>query len=195
MKNSILVIICTLWFFKAFAQQPLPLNDKRYLDSLKKVLRTNSRDSLKPNTIFSLVEYWKYKDTVKSKMYLLRGKEPGKKYQYLNALSLFYQRQYYFNWNTIKAATAFKKAEQSLSRFHNPKAYYLPAKAWFSYALMSKDTKGYGFGTRIIFEKALPIAEKGGIKVALAYFYTQLSTLLMNNYQFAKAAIYNQKLS
>ncbi|MCX2584376.1 hypothetical protein [Pedobacter sp. MR22-3] len=195
MKNSILNIIFTLWFVKAFAQQPSPLNEKLHLDSLEKALQTNRPDSVKANTIFSLVEYWKYKDIVKSKMYLLHGKEPGKKYPYLNSLSLFYDGQYYFNLNAVKAATAFKKAEQSLSIFHNPKAYYLLVNAWLNYALMNKDTKGYKFVARIIPEKALPMAEKGGNKVSLAYFYTRLSTLLMNNYQFAKAALYNQKLS
>jgi len=176
-----------------FAQQQIPLNEKRHLDSLEMILQTKSPDSAKANANFQLVEYWKFKDTVKSKMYLLRGKELGKKYPYLRALSLFYEGQYYFNWNTVKAAEAFKKAEGALSAFHTPQAYSKCAAAWFNYALMNRDTKGYEFVTRIVLEKALPFALKAGNKVLLAHFYTQLSTLLMNNYQFAKAALYNQK--
>jgi len=44
----------------AFTQQPIPLNEKRHLDSLEKILRTNSPDSTKAKANFSMVEYWKY---------------------------------------------------------------------------------------------------------------------------------------
>jgi len=193
MKHIILIIICTLWLVNTFAQQQIPLNEKRHLDSLENVLKTNSPDSAKALANFQLVEYWKFKDTLKSKLYLLRGKQFAEKYPYFKALSIFYEGQYYFNWNKVKAAAAFKKAEKSLSTFHNPDAYDKRAKAWFNYALMNKEAKGYEFVARIILENALPLAEKGGNKVTLAHFYTQLSTLLMNNYQFEKAALYNQK--
>ncbi|WP_367865067.1 sensor histidine kinase [Pedobacter sp. WC2423] len=193
MKKIKLIVICTLWLVKAYSQQQIPLNEKRHLDSLENVLHTNNPDSTKANANFSLVEYWKFKDTVKSKMYLLRGKQLAEKYPYYKALSLFYEGQYYFNWNTVKAAVAFKKAEEALSVFNTPKAFDKRGAAWFNYAIMNRATKGYEFLTRIILEKALPNAEKGGNKVTLAHFYTQLSTLLMNNYQFAKAGAYNQK--
>lgn len=193
MKKLYLIPVCLLIALRVFSQQQIPLDEKRHLDSLDKVLHTNNPDSTKANASFQLVEYWKFKDTVKSRMYLLRGRQLAEKYPYLKALAIFYEGQYYFNWNTVKAAAAFKKAEEALSAFHTPKAYSRSAAAWFNYALMSKDIKGYGFVTQIILEKALPLAEKAADKVMLAHFYTQLSTLLMNNYQFAKAAIYNQK--
>jgi two-component system NarL family sensor kinase len=193
MRNINLIIICTLWCVKAFPQQQVPLNEKRHLDSLDKVLRSDSPDSSKATANFQLVEYWKFKDTVKSKTYLLRGKQLAAKYPYFKALALFYEGQYYFNWNTIKAAAAFKKAEEAFSAFNTPKAHGRRAAAWFNYALMNKNTKGYEFVTRVILEKVLPEAEKAGEKVMLAHFYTQLSTVFMNNYQFAKAGTYNEK--
>ncbi|WP_345949182.1 sensor histidine kinase [Mucilaginibacter sp. PAMB04274] len=193
MKKIYLISIFLLIVLCAFAQQQIPLNEKRHLDSLHSVLRSNSPDSTKAKANFQLVEYWKFKDTVKSKIYLLHGKQLAEKYPFCKALSFFYEGQYYFNWNTVKAAAAFKKAAEALSAFQTPKAYDRRAAAWFNYALMNKDAKGYAFVTRIILEKALPNAEKGGNKVTLAHFYTQLSTLLMNNYQFTKAALYNQR--
>ncbi|MFD2287847.1 hypothetical protein GJU39_06725 [Pedobacter petrophilus] len=193
MKKIYLIPICLLMALRVFAQQQIPLNEKRHLDSLDKVLHTNNPDSAKASASFQLVEYWKFKDTVKSKIYLLQGKKLAAKYPYFSALSHFYEGQYYFNWNTVKAAVAFKKAEEALSAFHTPKAYGRRAAAWFNYALMNKNSKGYEFVTHIILEKALPLAEKAGDKVMFAHFYTQLATLLMNNYQFAKAALYNQK--
>jgi two-component system NarL family sensor kinase len=193
MKKIYLIVTLLLIISNAFSQQQVPLNEKHYLDSLENILHTKSSDSAKANASFMQVEYWKFKDTVKSKMYLIRGKQLAGKNPYLKALSFFYEGQYHFNWNTVKAAAAFKKAEEALSAFHTPKAYGRRAAAWFNYALMQKDKKGYEFVTQIILEKVLPIAEKAGEKVMLAHFYTQLSTVLMNNYQFAKAGFYNQK--
>lgn len=193
MKKIYLTLVYLLITWSAFAQQQVPLDEKRHLDSLGKVLRTNGPDSTKAVANFQLVEYWKYKDTVKSKMYLMQGKQFAAKYPYLKALSIFYEGQYYFNWDKVKASAAFKKAAEALSAFNTPKSYDRRAAAWFNYALMNKDTKGYEFVIRIILEKALPNAEKGANKVNIAHYYTQLSTLLMNNYQFAKAASYNQK--
>ncbi|MDR6942922.1 sensor histidine kinase [Mucilaginibacter pocheonensis] len=193
MKKIYLIPVCLLITVYALAQQQIPLNEKQHVDSLENVLRSNGPDSAKANANFQLVEYWKFKDTVKSKTYLMRGKQLAAKYPYFRALAHFYEGQYYFNWNAAKAAAAFKKAEEAFSAFNTPKAHGRRAAAWFNYAIMNRDTKGYEFITRIILEKVLPEAEKAGEKVMLAHFYTQLSTVLMNNYQFAKAATYNQK--
>ena len=193
MKNIHLIIICLLTTLKVFSQQQIPLNEKKYLDSLESILRKNTADTTKANVNFLLVDYWKYKDTVKSKSYLLKGKQLAQKYPYYKALSFFYEGQYYFNWDQAKASVAFKKAGEALATFHNRKAYGNQASAWFNYALMNKDKEGYEFITRIILDKAIPNAEKAGNKKLIAHFYTQLSTILMNNYQFAKAGSYNQK--
>lgn len=139
-----------------------------------------------------LVEYWKFKDTTKSKVFLLKGEKLAGTSAYLKALSHFYEGQYYFNWNTGKAAAAFAKAQKALAAFHTPVAYGRLAAAWYNYALMNRD-KGYEFITRIVMEHVLPNAQKAGDKTMLAHFYTQLSTILMNNYQFAKANSYNDK--
>ncbi|GAA4161505.1 ATP-binding protein [Chryseobacterium ginsenosidimutans] len=112
---------------------------------------------------------------------------------YLKALVLFYQGQYYFNWNKPKASVAFKKAEEALSRFSTKKAYVKRAASWYNYALMNMDKMGYDFITKITLEKSIPIAEKAGDPSRVAYYYTQLATILMNNYQFSKAASYNEK--
>lgn len=186
----IFFLLCAL---KTFCQQQIPLNEKHYLDSLQNILQKHNADSTKANASFLLVDYWKFKDTLKSKSYLLRGKGFARKYPYFNALSFFYEGEYYFNWNTEKASVAFKKAEGALAAFHTKKAYISRAAAWFNYALMNKDKKGYEFVTRITLNEAIPNAEKGGNMVMLAHYYSQLSTIFMNNSQFAKAEIYDQK--
>jgi signal transduction histidine kinase len=193
MKIIYLLLLALMFVPKGFAQQQIPLNEKHYVDSLENTLQKNIADSSKANASFLLVDYWKFKDTLKSKSYLLNGEKLAGKYPYFRALSLFYEGQYYFSWNPARASVAFKRAEEALAAFNTKTAYGNRAAAWFNYALMEKDRKGYGFITNITLTKAIPSAEKAGNEVMVAHYYTQLSTILMNNYQFAKAIIYDQK--
>lgn len=193
MTKSLLFFIGLLVSFKCAGQQQVPLNEKHYLDSLQQTLQRKIPDSSRANTNFQLVEYWKFKDTVKSKAYLEAGTVAAKNDRYLNALVLFYKGQYYFNWDKPKASSAFKKAEEALSHFSTKKAYAKRAAAWYNYALMNVDKMGYGFITKITLEKAIPIAEKTGDPARIAYYYSQLATILMNNYQFSKATSYNKR--
>ncbi|MCJ8209770.1 sensor histidine kinase [Mucilaginibacter sp. RS28] len=190
--KKILIFLFSLLALGAQAQQQIPLNEKRHVDSLENVLKRGNTDSARALASFMLVEYWKFKDTTKSKAFWLKGKQLAGTSPYLRALSYFYEGQYYFNWDTGKASAAFTKAQKALAAFHTPEAYSKQAAAWYNYALMNRD-KGYEFITRITMEKVLPYAEKSGDKIMIAHFYTQLSTILMNNYQFAKAADYNNK--
>ena len=194
MKKIILLLLISQAFrYNGFSQQQVPLDEKHHLDSLQQVLTQKSPDSAKAIANYELVEYWKFKDTIKSKSYLQAARKVAGKDPYLNALSSFYQGQYYFAWNKEKASVAFKKATQTLSAFKTRKAYAKLAAAWYNYGLMNVDKQGYDFLTAITLEKAIPNAEKAGKPALLAYFYNQLSTILMNNYQFSKAADYNQK--
>jgi len=193
MTKSLLFLIGILLSFKCAGQQQVPLNEKHYLDSLQQTLQKKIPDSSRANTNFQLVEYWKFKDTLKSKAYLEAGTLAAKNDRYFSALALFYKGQYYFNWNKPKASDAFKKAEEALSPFNTKKAYAKRAAAWYNYALMNVDRMGYGFITKITLEKAIPIAEKTGSPARIAYYYNQLATILMNNLQFSKAAAYNEK--
>ncbi|WDF55715.1 sensor histidine kinase [Mucilaginibacter sp. KACC 22063] len=193
MKKIVPILLLFAVAFKSFAQQQVPLDEKRYTDSLQAILKSTRADSSKANASFALVEYWKFKDTVKSKSYLEEGKKFSLHTPYYKALAYFFEGQYYFNWNHPKASVAFKKAEEALAKFQTPAAYAKRAAALYNYAIMNKDAKGYDFITRITLDKVIPIAEKTGNPATLAFYYTQLSTILMNNYQFAKARSYNQK--
>ncbi|GGE44817.1 two-component sensor histidine kinase [Pedobacter psychrotolerans] len=192
MKKLFLFILCLLGASPVFCQQQIPLNEKHYLDSLQNILKTSGADSSKANANFLLVDYWKFKDTLKSKSYLLAGKKIAKKDAYSTALSYFYEGQYYFNWDKARASVAFKKAADALAVFTTKKAYARRAAAWYNYAIMNMD-KGYGFIAKITLEKAIPDAEKTGDPTQVAQYYTRLATILMNNSQFAKATLYNEK--
>lgn len=193
MKKIFLFLLCYLGIHQAFCQQQIPLNEKKYLDSLQNILNTAAADSSKANANFLLVDYWKFKDTLKSKAYLLAGKKMVNKDAYYQALSYFYEGQYYFNLNKARASVAFKKAADALAYFTTKKAYASRAAAWYNYALMNMDKEGYGFITKITLEKSIPDAEKSGKPALVAQYYTRLATILMNNAQLGKATLYNQK--
>lgn len=193
MRKILVFVLSVLGSLEIYAQQQIPLNEKHYLDSLQNILRHNTADSSKAEASFLLVEYWKMKDTLKSNAYLAAGKKYAQKSPYYSALGHFYEGQYYFSWDHSKAAIAFKNAEEALARFQTKKAYAKRAAAWYNYALMSMDEKGYDYITEITLEKAIPNAEKAGDSKVVAHYYTQLSTILMNNYQFSKATAYSQK--
>jgi len=193
MTRFFLFLILILISFKSVGQQQVPLNEQHYLDSLQHILQKKTSDSSIACTNFLLVEYWKFKDTIKSKAYLMAGTAAAKNDKFLNAIALFSKGQYYFNWNKPKASDAFKKAAEALSSFNTKIAYAKQAASWYNYALMNVDKMGYDFMMKITLEKAIPIIEKTGDPARIAYYYTQLSTILMNNYQFSKATAYNEK--
>lgn len=190
MKFILPFLLLQLGMLRLFSQQQVPLNEKHYLDSLQEVINKSVADTAKANACFSQVEYWKVKDSLKSKSYLQTGKKFAGKHPFYKALSLFYEGQYYFSIDKEKASAAFLKATDALAAFPEKRAYTRRAAAWYNYALMNKDIRGYDFVTKITLEKAIPVAEKAGDPALVAYYYTQLSTILMNNYQFKKAGLY-----
>lgn len=99
------------------AQQLLPMAEKTYTDSLTQVLQSKEPDSGKALAGFLLSDYWHFKDTTKSKAYLLLGKQLAGGYPYLKALYYFYEGQYYFNIDKAKAAQSFREAQTALLPF------------------------------------------------------------------------------
>ncbi|MDQ1096757.1 MULTISPECIES: tetratricopeptide repeat-containing sensor histidine kinase [Chryseobacterium] len=193
MKNYYWILMFFWLPVRLMAQQQIPLDEIKYLDSLQNILWSEKPDTLKADACFALVDYWKFRDTVKSRANLVAGKKLAQKYPYYRAVIPFYEGQYYFSSDPAKASAAFKKSIQELASFHDKRAYEKLASAWYNYALMNKDEKGYDFITGITIGKAIPYAEKAGNPVMKGHFYTQLATILMNNAQFGKASDYNQK--
>ncbi len=187
------LLICLCLPVCGFAQQQIPLDEKRYVDSLEHVLLSDRADTVKAEAHFMLVDYWKFKDTLKSKLHLVAGKKLTKNSPYQQAVIPFYEGQYYFNSNPGKASAAFKQAISKLAPFHDKKAYEKLAAAWYNYALINKDAKGYDFIMKITLEKAIPYAERARNPVMVGHYYTQLATILMNNAQFSKSLMYNRK--
>ena len=139
-KNWILLVFGIIMnnSFETNAQQILPINEKSYTDSLQSILQSKQSDSIKARTSYLLSDYWRSKDTVKSKEYLIKGKAMGSKYPLVKALYPFYEGQYYFTRNTSKAAEAFMNAEKELAAFKDKEVYKFRSAAWYNYAIKGR---------------------------------------------------------
>jgi signal transduction histidine kinase len=174
-------------------QQYLPLAEQAYGDSLAGALRSAASDSLKSLAAYLLADLWRGKDTAKAKNYLLQGRRLAGASAYLKALYPFYEGQLYFNTDRVRAARAFDEAKMALQPFPTQAGWGYSAAAWFNYGVMMRNEKGDSFLIAILIDKAIPFSEKSGDTEKMGHYYVQLATLLMNNAQFAKAELYNQK--
>lgn len=193
MKRSLCVLTLGMMIRVGISQQLLPMAEQRYTDSLNKVFQSAGADSAKALAGYLLSDYWRSRDTAKSRSYLSRGEQLAAGNAWLRALSPFYEGQYYFNSDHERAAAYFKEAQASVLPFSTPVAYQTMAAAWFNYALMCRNEKGDDFVINILLNKAIPLSTKAGDPQRLAHYYSQLGAMLMNNARFDKAELYNQK--
>lgn len=192
-KHLLLTGLFLSLFLKLTAQQLLPVNEKAYSDSLLNILQSKQPDSVKATANFLLSDYWRAKDTVKSKTYLDQGKQLAEKSPELKALYYFYEGQYYFHRNQALAAKSFKKASEMLAPFKSKESLQGLAASWYNYGIMVRNEKGDDFIIDILLNKSVPLAEKAGNAEKIAHYYSQLGTILMYNAKFDKAEIYNKK--
>lgn len=167
MKGIFLATAVVLLFGKnpVAAQQVLPkVDEQTYLDSLKHLLLTSTSDSVKANTNFFLSDYWRFKDTTKSRQYLEDGKayiyRNGKfdsQHPFLQGLYFFYEGQFYFNWNARLAADAYLKADSIFEKMEREDAYKLRAAARYNYAIMVRPEKGDDFLINTLLNLSIPL--------------------------------------
>lgn len=188
-----LLFILIGFSFSVTAQQLLPVNEKTYADSLSHIVYSKKTDSIRANASFLLSDYWRAKDTVKSRLFLTKGKQLAARNNYLNALYCFYEGQHLSSFKPEKAILTLQKATKKLAAFHTPASYEAAAAAWYNAAILQRNKKGDPFVINILLNKSIPLAQKSGKPKKIAHYYSQLGTLFMYNSQFDKAESYNQK--
>ncbi|MCL8537202.1 ATP-binding protein [Chryseobacterium gallinarum] len=186
-------ILLILIHFTLQAQGLFPLNEKRYVDSLWISISNNANSVAKADTYFLLSNFYKNTDTVMSRKYLEIGKRLGGKDSFTTAQYYYYEGQYYQDFNKEKAAAAYRKAIEALSKIKNKKSDFYIALCWYSYGVVQKNKEGYPFLIKTMLEKSIPVAEKYGDSKVLGFLYTQLALMLTYNAEFEKAQIYNAK--
>lgn len=191
--KRLLSIIYIFFHISLHSQGLLPLNEKKYIDSLQSSIANKTGKISQSNTYFLLSDYYKNTDPALSKKYLEDGRNMGKNDHFTTALYYYYEGQYYQDTNKEKSAESFQKAIEALSKLKNKKAHLYVSLSWYHYGIIQKNKEGYPFLIKTMLEKSIPIAEKYGDGKILGFLYTQLALMLTYNAEFLKAEIYNKK--
>ncbi len=187
------LLIFVLFSFSLQSQQIVPLNEKKYTDSLQTVIETQSNGNSKATAYFLLSNYYRNTDTLTSKKYLELGKDLTKNSPFLAAKYYYYKGQYLLEKDKEKAANAYQKAIQELSKIKSEESDYFQALSWYNYGVAEKNKEGYPFLVKTILEKAIPLLEKYPESKKLGFLYSQLAIILTYNAEFEKAGNYNKK--
>lgn len=192
MKNH-LITICIFLSIYVQSQQLIPLNEKAYSDSLKKVANSSVDNNVKANSYFLLSKFYRNTDSFLSKNYLEKGKALSPKTSLNNAKYHYYEGWHFLESNKEKAAVSFQKAIKEFSKIKSQEADFYIASSWYNYGVTQKNKEGYPFLVKILVEKSIPQIEQYKDHKTLGQFYSQLAIILTYNAEFAKAYEYNTK--
>lgn len=177
-------------FLPSFLFAQMPLNEKRYVDSLKSIVENRGlSDSLRSDANYQLSGYFSEVDLKQAKHYFQEANHLGKSYPYLLAGAPFYEAAL-FPTDYAKGERLYRKADTLLSAFSSPDAYGFRAKLWLNYASLQQYQDKRTEIVHIIISKAIPMAKKAGNNILLSYMYSDLALALSNNGQYAKAITY-----
>lgn len=192
MKNH-LITICVFLSTYIQSQQLIPLNEKAYSDSLKKVANSSVDNNAKANSYFLLSNFYRNTDTLLSKNHLEKGKALSPKTSLNTAKYHYYEGWHFLESNKEKAAVSFQKAIKEFSKIKSQEADFYIASSWYNYGVTQKNKEGYPFLVKILVEKSIPQIEQYKDHKTLGQFYSQLAIILTYNAEFAKAYEYNTK--
>ncbi|WP_293307658.1 tetratricopeptide repeat-containing sensor histidine kinase [Pedobacter sp. UBA5917] len=175
-------------YMYTFAQ--LSVTDKRYPDSLVKLTKSTSSDSIKARAFFKLSYHWAEIDSVKSKHYLIESLKYGSKYPYLKAVYYYYLAAYNTPINTQKSEFYYMEADKQLSKFNTKEAFFIRAKAWGNYATLQQLKDDELLMVDILLNKCIPLIKKAGNDEYLGKYYHDLALVFGNQKQYGKAEEY-----
>ncbi|MFN1219267.1 ATP-binding protein [Chryseobacterium kwangjuense] len=187
-----ILLIFFLLSFSLQAQQILPINEKPYLDSLQNTIQVTKNPVSKADAYLLLSDYWRSRDSLKSKSYLQNAKKLIGTNELMKGKYLFYEGQYFSTINPAKASRLFQNAIEILKPIQSKESYSYQSALWYNDAIANKE-KGYPFLINSLTDKSLPLAQKSGDNAKVGHYYSQLATLLMYNSQLEKADMYNKK--
>ncbi len=183
-------------FFCAFqtllGQHLIPLDEKKYIDSLNTQIKSSQVDSAKTRSFLRLAEFWAVSDSIKAANAISEAKRfsgrlslPEGEIDYYLALVELYQGE------KAKAKTLFDQANNRLEKSSPYSEVRL--KAIYQKAYLEIEDKGYQEMVKALTEYCIPISEKTNNVEALAYYYTQMGLTFMSVGQFDKAQQYHDK--
>ncbi len=180
-----LLTICTAW-----CRAQVPLDGNRYIDSLQTVLKEATADSVRTKACFLMTYHYVFRDPVKAREYLEKGRQYAKRNAFQTSVSYFYEGIiFYAEGELDKSEASFLKADSLLAPFTDRKvAYTFRAQSWHNYGVLQQ-VKGHEAAfADILINKAIPLAEKAGDSAELARNYHDLALTFKNTAQYEKAA-------
>ncbi|WP_442587552.1 tetratricopeptide repeat-containing sensor histidine kinase [Pedobacter sp. AW31-3R] len=185
------VIFLLLFFLAFWSKGQLPVNEKEYADSLENALRLGKSDSAKARTSLSLAQYWSNKsDLEKGKAYLGKGRQLGKSYPYIQAISYFFESDLYLGTDTLRSRKAILKGNSLLSAYTSKEAYVFRSKLWYNSAILQQQADHISSVVDILLNKVIPLTKKSMDSAMLAKYYSQTGLIFMNSRQHRKAETY-----
>lgn len=196
MKCSVLIILLLLIQSGAAQTKPLPpnqlpLNEKRYSDSLEQLMIAGKTDSIKANAIYLLADFWRRKDIARAGSYLEQAKK-------ISGNSTFQQGKYYVFLADLTAMGGdipqseifYLKADSLLREFSTKEANQYKSKLWHNYGVQQQRKDDQEAFADILLNKAIPYAKLSGDSVYLGKNYFDLGLAFKNLEQYNKSKEY-----
>lgn len=191
-RNILILIIILLFTNELQAQQLVPLDEAAYLKKINSKIQNTKSDSIRLYNTLLLSEYWALTDSLKSRQALNLVTQSSQKTIFPKGVLEYYQGVFYSNQGyRIKAKSYYEQVIKALER--DSKNTDILIKAWYNYAYIQVEDKGYDYMVKILTEYCIPLSEKSNNTELLAYSYTQLGLTFMSVGQFDKAEEYHKK--
>lgn len=194
MYRNIFFLIVILFFSNMLlqAQQLVPVEEVAYIKQINGKIENTKSDSVRLYNMLLLSEYWAQTDSLKSKLALDVVTVSSLKATLAKGILEYYQGVFYSNQgNKAQAKSYYEEAIKALES--DSKNTTLLIKAWYNYAYLQVEDKGYDYMVKTLTEYCIPLSEKSNNIELLAYSYTQLGLTFMSVGQFDKAEEYHKK--
>lgn len=193
MYRSISLLISILFFSQLLqAQQIIPLDEQAYLQHLNSTIENTKNNTIILSNKLLLSEYWAQTDSIKSKKILDEVILSSQNNSLSKGIIAYYKGIY----NAYQGDRAQAKIyyEDAINLLKNDiKNTDILIKAWYNYAYIQVEDRGYDYMVKTLTEHCIPLSEKSNNVELLAYSYTQLGLTFMSVGQFDKAEVYHKK--
>lgn len=193
MCRNLLIIIITLFFSHLLqAQQLVPIDEVAYLKQINSAIKNTKSDNVRLYNTLLLAEYWAQIDSLKSKQLIDKVISSSQKNTLAKGILEYYQGVFYANQGSkAQAKSYYEEAIKTLENDSKNSAFLI--KAWYNYAYIQVEDKGYDYMVKTLTEYCIPLSKKSNNIELLVYSYTQLGLTFMSVGQFEKAEEYHKK--
>lgn len=169
------------------------LAQDKVLDSLLQLIKKTKNDTAKARLLFEAGDYISAFDTAQAVSFIKQGFDFAKDNQYSEALGYFFLGRAYIDYNHKTAKTAFKRCLQLMEKYETKEAFAIQSRSWSNLAVIEQRQNNDEECTRILLNKAIPLAIKSGDRIKTAAYYTLIGIPFMNKEHFDKAIFYFTK--